>query len=266
MTTPEGDRRAGPTDSRSQSPSRTAVGAQSYGLVSVIVPAYRQADHIADILTGYHDALGKLSVPHEMVVVVNGPADGTLEACRAVQDQLSSIRVVESRPGWGRAVQHGLHAARGDLLCYTNSARTSPEDLVLILLYALAYPGVVIKANRRTRDNWRRRLGSLVYNLECRQLFDLANFDVNGTPKAFARDQHQLLTLHRDDDLVDLEFNAVCHRFGYPMVEVPVVSTRRHGGSSTTNYRSALRMYWGAYSLWRELQAVGPGRASSRSG
>ena len=44
-----------------------------------------------------------------------------------------------------------------------------------------------MKANRKIRDNWRRRLGSLLYNLECRALFDLANWDINGTPKVFPR-------------------------------------------------------------------------------
>jgi len=35
------------------------------------------------------------------------------------------------------------------------------------------------------------------------------------------------------------------------MLEVPIFSQRRHGGRSTTNLHSAVRMYWGAYQLWR---------------
>jgi len=35
------------------------------------------------------------------------------------------------------------------------------------------------------------------------------------------------------------------------MVEVPIFSTRRHGGKSTTNMGSAFRMYLGALQLWR---------------
>jgi hypothetical protein len=166
--------------------------------------------------------------------------------------------VLESEPGWGNAVRRGLEAASGDLLCYTNSARTSAEDLTLALCYAVAYPGVVIKANRKTRDNWRRRLGSLLYNLECRLLFDFPNFDVNGTPKVFPRDFDALLDLHRRDDLIDAEFTALCWRHGYPMVEVPTVSGRRHGGKSTTGYRSALRMYYGAFHLWRSFEGGPP--------
>jgi hypothetical protein len=151
-------------------------------------------------------------------------------------------------------VKLGLSAAEGDLLCYTNSARTRSQDLLLMLLYATAYPNVVIKANRKIRDSWQRRLGSLIYNLECRALFDLSQWDINGTPKIFPRSFSALRELTRDDDLIDAEFNAVCRREGYPMIEVPIFSTRRHGGSSTTNYRSALNMYWGAFHLWRTMR------------
>jgi len=223
----------------------------SYDLVSVILPAYAQADHIADVLLGYDRALLKMARPYELLVVVNGPEDGTYEQCVSAAARCERIRVERSRPGWGVAVQHGIAMSRGDLICYTNSARTSPEDLLAVLLFALAYPGVVIKANRKTRDNILRRLGSLLYNLECRALFDVANFDVNGTPKAFPRQCAGLLNLSRQDDVIDAEFNAVCHRQAYPILEVPVVSTQRHSGASTTDLGTAAHLYWGAYQLWR---------------
>jgi hypothetical protein len=156
--------------------------------------------------------------------------------------------------GGGRAVRAGLAEARGELVCYTNSARTAPEMLTLCLVYAMAYPGVVVKANRRLRESWRRRLGSLLYNLECRALFDIAVWDVNGTPKVFPRRYEQLLALEREDDLIDAEFNWICKREGYPIVEVPILGTPRLGGKSTTNVRSALRMYVGAWKLSREAR------------
>jgi hypothetical protein len=119
-----------------------------------------------------------------------------------------------------------------------------------MLAYAGAYPNVVIKANRKIRESWRRRLGSLLYNLECRALFDLSNWDINGTPKVFPRAFDKLIQLTRDDDLIDAEFSMICRKETYPIIEVPIFSSRRHGGRSTTNYRSALRLYWGAYQLW----------------
>ena len=157
--------------------------------------------------------------------------------------------------GWGLAVRLGLARAEGRILCYTNSARTAPQELMLMLLYAVAYPEVVIKANRKIREGVTRRLGSLLYNLECRALFDLSYWDINGTPKVFPRSFARLLRLTRDDDLVDLEFNRICREAEYPVIEVPVFSSRRHGGKSTTGFGSAFRMYWGAIEMWRAARA-----------
>ena len=112
----------------------------------------------------------------------------------------------------------------------------------------------VIKANRKIRENWKRRLGSLVYNLECRAVFDLPYWDVNGTPKVFPKAYTRLLELKSDDDLIDLEFNAICREQAIPVLEVPIFSTSRHSGRSTTNLGSALRMYSGVFRLRRELK------------
>jgi hypothetical protein len=85
-------------------------------------------------------------------------------------------------------------------------------------------------------------------------LFDLPYWDVNGTPKVFHRDLSKLTELRRDDDLIDLEFNAICRAQGYPVLEVPIFSTTRRSGRSTTGIKSAWRMYAGAYRLRRELK------------
>ena len=221
-------------------------------MISVVLPVHNQEDHIGHLVREYEIALEQLPQPHELILVVNGCRDRSLEVCQELARAFETVRVLESgRGGWGVAVKAGLVAARGDILCYTNSARTTSADLLLILLYAVAYPNVVVKANRKIRERWQRRLGSLIYNLECRSLFNLSNWDINGTPKVFPRQFEKLLSLTREDDLIDLEFIDVCRRYGYPVIEVPIFSSRGHGGSSTTNYRSALRMYWGAFTYRR---------------
>jgi dolichol-phosphate mannosyltransferase len=223
-------------------------------LASIVLPVHNQADHLESLVLRYREALERLPLRYELVLVPNACRDQTGEICHRMADEASDVRVVElDQGGWGRAVRVGLDRASGDLLCYTNSARTSPEMLSLALLYASSNPEVAVKAQRRIRDNWRRQLGSLLYNLECRVLFGLASWDINGTPKVFPRAFEKLLQLRSDDDLIDAEFVVTCRREGYPIIEVPSTITIRHGGSSTTNYRSALDMYRGAYMLRRRI-------------
>ena len=217
-----------------------------------MLPVHNQADHIEDVVERYEAALQPVPASRQIVLVENGSRDGSWDACRRLAQRFECVDAIEEPKGsWGHAVKIGLARAQGDLLCYTNSARTSPQDLVLCLVYAMANPGVVVKANRKIRDSWGRRLGSLIYNLECRALFDLSYWDINGTPKVFPRTFDKLCALQREDDLIDLEFNVICRREAYPLLEVPILSTTRHGGRSTTRLGSALKLYAGAHAMWR---------------
>jgi glycosyltransferase involved in cell wall biosynthesis len=219
---------------------------------SIVLPVYNEAERVAGIVESYLAALKTIPASHEILLVTNGCRDNSKEVCAALAQTHSSVRTIDAgEAGWGRAVKLGLKNAIGEVLCYTNLSRTTAEDLTSMLNYAIAHPDVAIKSRRRVRESWRRRLGSAVYNLECRILFDLSARDINGTPKIFPRKLTALLGLTRDDDLIDAEFAVICRREGYSLVEVPTYSYKRHGGRSTTNYRSAWNMYRGAFQMWR---------------
>lgn len=224
-------------------------------LLSIVLPVHNQADHVARVIREYQAALAGLP-SYELLLVENGSRDGSREACAALAAGEPALRlIVAERSGWGHAVRLGLGAARGEWLAYTNSARTTGADLRRLLDDALAGPAAVVKADRHQRDGALRRIGSALYNLEARLLFGVRYRDVNGTPKIFPRRFAGLLALRRDDDLIDLEFCAVCRREGYPLRQIPVFASGRHGGHSTTRLRSALRLYRGAVALRRELDA-----------
>ena len=95
-----------------------------------------------------------------------------------------------------------------------------------------------------------REIGSLLYNLEARVCFGVCCRDVNGTPKVFSRDFYQTLRLTSAGDLLDLELMAAAVRRRVPVDELPVRGFRRHGGKSSTTWKSALKMYGGALQLW----------------
>ncbi|MGD0043609.1 MAG: glycosyltransferase, partial [Isosphaeraceae bacterium] len=220
-------------------------------LVSIVLPVHNQADHIEAVVTGYEAALSKVGCRHELILVCNNCRDQSLSICQELARSRENIRVINSlEGGWGLAVKLGLKHAAGAWLAYTNSARTRPDQLAAVVLQALVNPDSAVKASRQGRTGM-RMLGSSLYNIECRYLFNIACSDVNGTPKVFPRGFDRLLSLTRDDDLIDLEFLVVCRREGYRVLEVPIFSGKRHGGDSTTRLASALRLYSGAYRMWR---------------
>ena len=99
------------------------------GTTSVVLPVHNQAEHIEQIVSEYASALGRSGISWEIILVPNACSDGSDELCIRLAAADDRIRTVPSAPGgWGRAVRLGLAAARGDVLCYTNSARTTPTN------------------------------------------------------------------------------------------------------------------------------------------
>ena len=191
---------------------------------SIILPVLNQEDHISRIIREYHKALAKIE--HEFILVVNPSSDNSLLVSHALVKELGkeTVRVVPSKhKGWGRSVLIGLDKATGDILCYTNSSRTTPEDLGLAIRLAQFSPeqDYVIKAMRRFRKSRVRRIGSLIYNIEARTIFDLASWDVNGTPKVFSRNIYQKVHLKERGDLIDLEFLVESKRNGFLVTNPP---------------------------------------------
>ena len=220
---------------------------------SIILPIYDQALQLASIVERNNAALETLDGDHEQLLVINSDHDGSLEAAEDVAKSNPRVRVLRANKGWGSAVMTGLNAATGEFLCYTNSARTKPADLALVLRYGTINSESLVKASRKIRESVVRRTGSVIYNFETRMLFSLAVWDVNGTPKVFHRDILPRLRLTETGDLIDVQLLSRCQTEGIRVVEVPIYDSTRHSGRSTTNFRSAARMYIGAWRLHRKI-------------
>jgi glycosyltransferase involved in cell wall biosynthesis len=219
--------------------------------LSVILPFRNQADHLGALVRRYLAEFRPYSWSFELVLVPNACTDASVRICRELEDADPRVRVVENpRGGWGLSVRTGLSLARGRFLCYTNSARTEPAQIPELFGRLRGRTSTLIKIVRRGRRNFLREFGSFLYNLECRALFRLGCRDVNGTPKIFPRELLDLIPLASDGDLLDVELLAGSRRRGWRILEVPVEGWKRHGGKSSTSFKSAGRMYAGALNLW----------------
>lgn len=232
---------------------------------SVVLPCRNQEDHIGAVLRAYAQPLEAAGLAYELVVVPNACTDRTADVVRESAAGDGRIVVVESAlGGWGRSVLAGLAAARGEILCYTNSARTDPHDIPPLLELYRAHVPCVAKIRREQRGAFWRELGSWLYNTEGRLLYGIGVGDVNGTPKIFGRDVYQRLDLRSLGDLVDLELIVKVARLGIPVVERPVAGFKRHGGKSSTRLGSAWRMYAGAVALRKILTGFPAGDERGR--
>jgi len=220
---------------------------------SIILPFYRQSDHVERIYDTYTRQLDQMPYSWELIFVLNGRDDGTRSILERKCDRDNIVIESLEQGGWGRAVRHGLSIAKGNYLCYTNTARTDIEDLTAMLDLAMISRDSVVKATRLIRESWIRRLGSTLYNIQFRLLFRYPIWDVNGTPKVLPRKVYDQIPITRDDDLIDAEIIANCSKFQVRLIEVPVRTTHRMSGKSTTNMMSALRLFRGLFKLRADI-------------
>jgi len=223
--------------------------------LSVVLPCRDQADHIAEVLKAYGPPLDGIGRAYELVVVPNACTDDTCAVVNKLAQSNARIRAVENpKGGWGLSVLTGLAAARGEVLCYTNSARTNPAHIADLLALYERSAFCLAKVRREKRGMVMRELGSWLYNLEAKLLYGIRASDVNGTPKMMPRALYERLDLFSPGDLLDLELLAKVTRLGTPVVEMPVAGFKRHGGKSSTNMKSAWDMYVGALKLHKALR------------
>ncbi len=222
--------------------------------VSVILPIYNQSSQLEYLFEQYTTQMATLGVTWEVLFIVNGSKDDSHEKALGYSKQNPNVKTFNlEKGGWGRAVKFGLSKAEGEVVCYTNSARTTIEDLILVLKCALANEGIVIKTTRVIRESFVRKIGSVLYNYENRLLLGTPLWDVNGTPKVIPAKYLADLNIFSEGDLIDAEIMAKLYRKNVQLVEILITSTKRISGKSTTKFGSALKMYRGLFKLKKQL-------------
>lgn len=218
---------------------------------SIVFPVMNQEDHIEKVIRSYHKELSRQKFSFELIAVVNCTRDESYEICKkASKEMLRVTCYMLNGCGYGLGILHGLRKAKGKHLVYLNCARIHVPDLIRTLKYYLIDESVVIHGVRIQRENEKRRLGSLLYNIFCRVIFRIPNRDINGNPNIFSRKIYDKIQLKFTDSMIDLELLEKCKKMKLPVVEVPVIDYSRHGGRSTSNFKTIFRLMKEVVRYW----------------
>ena len=195
--------------------------------VSVIVPAYNEEAVISSTLNSLTEALGSLS--YEVLVVLNGCKDRTLEKVQALSKKNPSIRwVVLPKQGKGYALREGLTFARGELVAFFDADGQIPvKELVGFLSLLESSPQIdgVIGSKYKAGSRWSlRSLTGRAFNLLVRIVLGIPYKDTQCGLKVFR--QMVLKEVVRDLSLegwvFDAQLLALLHKGGKKIKEVPV--------------------------------------------
>jgi len=206
--------------------------------LSIVIPAYNEADGIGPVLTRLAAVMGASGIAHEILVVDDGSQDGTGRAVQALLDKLPGIRLVshETNRGYGAALKTGIREASADVVAITDADGTYPNERLPELFKTLLARRADMVVGARTGANVHI---PLVRRPAKAALGALANY-LSGTR---IPDLNSGLRVFRKAPVME-RFNLISNGFSFtttvtlallarsqPVVFVPVDYARRTGSS-----------------------------------
>ena len=100
--------------------------------LSVIIPAYNEAERIPGTLLAVDAYLSAQNYPYEILVVNDGSRDATASVVAAMAGFVKNLRVIDVKEnrGKGSVVQDGMLAAKGDIRLFMDADNSTSIDQV----------------------------------------------------------------------------------------------------------------------------------------
>ncbi len=231
--------------------------------LSLIIPAFNEAQRIAPTLRRFHRFLAARPASFEILVVDDGSTDHTVALVAALADELPGLRVLCSpaNRGKGHAVRLGMLAAGGRVRLFSDAdGSTSIEELDALLLALAEGADVAIGSrylagSRVTRPQpWFRRAWSRLVNRVVQRTLLPGVADTHCGFKAFtaAAAAHIFGACTINGWSFDLEVLARARALGLRIREVPV--RWENDERSKARLRQLPREFRHVYRLRRQLR------------
>ena len=216
-------------------------------MLSVVAPAYNEADGLTAFLSRVADTLGETGEEWELVLVDDGSTDGTwrvIEDAARADPRVHGIRLSRNF-GHQLALSAGLSVARGDGVVTLDSDLQHPPEVIPQLLAAAREGHDVVYAVRSADDTagfWKRASARLFYWI----LNRLSSLEL---PEGAA--DYRYMSRRVVDVLLDMPER---HRFlrglvrwaGYDQTFVEYHRAEREAGTSKYSLRRMILFAWDA--------------------
>ncbi len=206
--------------------------------LSVVIPAYNEADWIGPTITRVLEYLRTRSWTFDVLVVVDGSRDRTDDVVRQIAEESPEVALVTNpiNRGKGFSVRRGMLAARGRVVLFSDADLSTPIEEVERLIAALddghevaiGSRGLATSDVRVRQPIWRQSMGR-IFNWFVQRIALPRIWDSQCGFKCFPREVAlQLFTRQRIDRFgFDVEILWIARRLGYRIAEVPVTWTNR---------------------------------------
>ena len=119
-------------------------------VLSVVVPTYNEAEHIAPLLAGLAQHLGRAGITYEIIVVDDKSPNGTWRRALAAAGGDGRVRVIRRlrERGLASAAVRGWQEAGGKILALMDGDQQHPPEVLAGLVRAVEAGACVAVASR----------------------------------------------------------------------------------------------------------------------
>lgn len=211
--------------------------------VSIIVPAYNEAENIAQLIKLLDEFSIKSGGKYEVVIVDDGSSDGTYEKAVELSKNLNWLKIARHKRNLGKteALNTGTGLASGDILViYDADMQYDIDDIPRLV--KLIDGGADVATGWKS-GRYEKKMVSAIYNFLARRLFGLEIHDLNAI-KAFRREILQEMPMRKDWHRYIVPF---AKEAGAKIEEIKVQLKPRRFGQP--KYSGSGRIFVGFYDL-----------------
>lgn len=220
--------------------------------LSVIIPAYNEEGKVLITIKRVRDLLKGLGIDHEIIVVDDGSTDNTFK--EATSEKFENVKVEGYRKnrGKGYAIKYGVTFITKDLVTFLDAdMELDPGQIRILLEYMKNKNADIVVGSKRhplsTIEYYPllRKFLSQMYNIVLRLLLQLEIRDTQAGFKLIRKEAVQKIfpMMRVKRYAFDVEFLAYATRFGYKIVEAPIILKFTRKGWGRINFKTVLNIF-----------------------
>jgi len=220
---------------------------QKDGPISVIVPAFNEADSLEELLPRLRKVL--VGVAHELIIVDDGSTDGTVQLARdgAKTDPALKVLVLRRNLGKSMALAVGFESARHPIVVTLDAdLQDRPEDIPALIGKLNEGYDLVSGQRVQRHDGLLRKFVSWLFNCVVSRLTGLIFKDLNCGLKAYRSEVVKTVPVYGQ---FHRYIPLLAHMAGFKVTEEAVTNeARKYGESKYKTFR-----YGGIWDLFSIL-------------
>ena len=211
--------------------------------LSIVAPAYNEAEGIAAFLEQTQTALEKLNRSYEILIVDDGSSDATVDEIKDYMETHDHIRLIVFSRNYGHeiALAAGLEHARGKYVVQMDSDLQHPPALIEPLLAKIEEGFDVVYAARENRDEetWLKRTAAKCFYAVARRM---TGFQIPDNATNYRIMSRQVVRSFRKLKESNRHTLMLFAYIGFKTGSINFTTQERRAGKSKYSYRKLINL------------------------